>query len=72
MRKNKGNDQETEIAMKKFGPESETSSVTEGYGDLHAVTNLEDGTEAVRELEKPSRSWRPGNLALKTSGWWKM
>lgn len=72
MRKNAATDQETGIAMRKPGPESETSSVAEGFGDLRAVTDLEDDAEAARDSEKPSRLWRPGDLALKTSGWWRM
>lgn len=68
MKKNKAKDQETEISLRKLGPESETSSVTEGFGDRRAITN---GAEAV-ESEKPSGSWRPSNLALKTPGWWRM
>lgn len=72
MRKNMAKDMETEIALRKLGPESETSSVTEGFGDLRAVMNLEDGTDAVKESEKPPGSWRPWNLALKTPGWWTM
>ncbi|KAF6237834.1 hypothetical protein HO173_004035 [Letharia columbiana] len=71
MRKNKAKDQETEIAIRKLGPESETSSVT-GFGDFPAVTNLEDGAEAVRVSEKPSSSWRPRELFSKTPGWWRM
>ena len=54
--------------MRKLGTESETSSVTEGFGDFRAVTVLEDGVV----IERPSRSWRPGKLGSKTSGWWKM
>ena len=72
MRKNAAKDQETGIAMRKPGPESEASSVAEGFGDIRAVTNLEDDAEAARESENASRSWRPGDVALKTSGWWRM
>ena len=70
--KNKSKDEEKEIAMRKLGPDSETSSMTEGFGDVPAVTNLEDGAEVVRELGKPSKSWRPGNMTSKTPGWWRM
>lgn len=72
MKKDEAKDQESEIAMRKLGPESETSSVTEGFGNFRAVTNLEDGAEVVRELEKPSKSWKPQALSLKTPGWWRM
>lgn len=70
MRKDKAEDQETEIAMSKLGPESEASSVNEGFGDLRADTNLEDGADAVRELGRPSG--RTGYLASKTPGWWRV
>ena len=61
MSKNKAKDMEIGIAMDKLGPGSETSSVIDGFGDLHAVTNLEDSADAVKESEKPPGSWRPGN-----------
>lgn len=70
-RNQKSKDEETEIAMRKLGTDSETSSVTESFGDLRVVTNLEDGAEVTRELEKPSRSLDPGRLTSKTIGWWK-
>lgn len=72
MRKNEAKDQETAIAMRKLGPESESSSVTQGFGDLRAVTHVDDGADAVRESEKPSRSWRPKDWSLQTAGWWRM
>ena len=56
-------EQETEIAMRKLGPESETSSVAESFGGFRAVTNLDDGAEVTRV---------PGNSASKTPGWWRM
>lgn len=71
--KDQAKDQEREIAMKKLGPESESSSVIENFGDLRAVTNLEDGADAVKEeLETHSRSWLPERLTSKTRGWWRM
>ena len=70
-RNHKSKDVETEIAMRKLGPESETSSVIEGFEDSRALTDLEDGAEVTRELEKPSRSLDPGKLTSKTIGWWK-
>lgn len=70
-RNQKSKDEETEIAMRKLGTDSETSSVTESFGDLRDVTNLENGAEVTRELEKPSRSLNPGRLISKTIGWWK-
>lgn len=72
IRKIQAKDQETEIAMRKLGPESETSSVAGGFGDLRAVTNLEDGAEGVRGSENASGSWRPWDVASKTPGWWRM
>ncbi|KAM0806273.1 hypothetical protein BDR22DRAFT_883996 [Usnea florida] len=66
MRKN-AKDQETEIAMRKLGSESESSSVVESYGDLHAVTNLED----ARRPEKAAGSWRSETVAANTPGWWR-
>ena len=72
LRKNRAKDQETQIATRKLGPESETSSVAEGFGDLRAVTNLEDSAETLRESEKPSGSWMSRNLASKTPGWWRL
>ena len=73
MRKNEAKDQETAIAMRKLGPQSESSSVVaQGFGDLRAVTNLGDGADAVRESEKPSRSWRPRDWSLQSAGWWRM
>lgn len=68
--KREAKDQETEIAMRKLGPESEASSVS--FGDLRAVTNLEDGADAARELEKHPGAWRPNVFASKTPGWWRM
>lgn len=68
--KRKAKDQETEIAMRKLGRESEASSVS--FGDLRAVTNLEDGADAARELERPPGAWRPSSFASKTPGWWRM
>ena len=63
-------EQETGIAMRKLGPESETSSVAEGFGGLRAVTNVEDGAEeATRESGTHSM---PGTSASKTPGWWRM
>ena len=58
-------DQETEIAMRKLGSESESSSVVASYGDLHAVTNLEDAGKAAG-------SWRSETLAPNTPGWWRV
>lgn len=72
MEKNKAKDLETEIAMRKLGLEREFSSVTEGFGDLRAFMNGEDGAEPVRESEKPSGPWRLRNLTSKTAGWWRM
>ena len=74
MRKIEAKDQETAIAMRKLGVESESESVvSQGFGDLRAVTNLDDGgADAVRESEKPSRSWRPRDWSLQTAGWWRM
>lgn len=69
MRKTEAKDQETAIAMRKLGPESESSSVIQGFG---AVTNLDDGADAVRESEKLSRSWRPRDWSLQSAGWWRM
>lgn len=71
-RNQKSKDGETEIAMRKLGSDSETSSVTESFGNPHAVTNLEDDAEVTGELEKPSRSLDPGKLTSKTIGWWKI
>ncbi len=73
IRKIQAKDQETEIAMRKLGPESETSSVAGGFGDLRAVTNLEDdGAEGARGSENASGSWRRWDVASKTPGWWRM
>ena len=72
MRKIRAKDLETEIALRKLGPESDSASGTGGFGDLRAVTNLECGAQAVRASEKASGSWRPWGLAAKTPGWWKM
>ena len=73
IREKKVKDQETEIAMRKLAPESETSSVAEDLGVVHAVTTGEDeGQNDLREPEKAARSWRPKNFALKTTGWWKL
>ena len=60
MRRN-AKDQETEIAMRK----NESSSVVESYGDLHAVTNLEDD---ARRPERGAGSWRSENSAPNTRG----
>lgn len=73
MRRNEAKDQETAIAMRKVGPGSESSSVvTQGFGDLRAVTILDGSADAVRESEKPSRSWRPKDWSLQTAGWWRI
>ena len=72
MRRNEAKDQETAVAMRKLGPESESSSVTQGFGDFRAVANLDGGADAVRELEKPSRSWKPRDWSLQSAGWWRM
>ena len=63
---------EAEIAMRKLGPESETSSVAESFGGFRAVTNLEEGAEIARESDKPSGSWGFVKSASKTPGWWRM
>ena len=65
---------ETEIATRKLGPESETSSVAGSFGGgFGAVTDLEDGAEEEEEVtrEKEGRSM-PGTSASKTPGWWRM
>ena len=54
--------------MRKLRPDSETSSVTESFKQLRAVTNLEDDAKVVKELKKPSRSLDPGKLTSKTIG----
>ena len=59
-------DQGTENAMRKLGPENESSSVVESYGDLHAVTNLEDN---ARGPEGAAGSWRSETSAPNTPGW---
>ena len=46
--------------------------MAEGFGDLRAVTNLEDSAEALRESEKPSGSWMSRNSASGTPEGWKM
>ena len=56
-------EQETEIAMRKLGPESETSSVADSFGGFRTVTHLEDGAQVTRVH---------GNSASKTPGWWRM
>ena len=67
-RENKAKEEGDEIAMRKLGPESETSSLSDGFGDFRAVEN---GPEVERELPKPLRSWRPGTPGSKTVGWWR-
>ena len=58
-------DQETEVAMRKLGSESESSSVAESYGGLHAVTDLEDD---VRRPERAAGLGRSETLAPNTPG----
>lgn len=58
-------DQETELALRKLGSESESSSVVESYGDLHAVTNLEGNS---RRPEQDAGSGRSETLAPNTPG----
>ena len=54
---------------KRPGSENESSSVVESYGDLHAVTNLEDN---ARRPAKAAGSWRSETSAPNTPGWrWK-
>ena len=72
-RESKAKEAETELAMRKLRPESETSSIiSDGFGDFRPVTVLENGVEVEQwKLQRPGRSWRPGAMGSKTVGWWR-